>query len=140
MAPATDMHEITVWATPEAPTRLSVPVGKPPEYVLCRMVQMREGEFRLEPVTVDMWVKMKENFCRSLGIELSDATLKRLGRAGFVQMSFPGPQAILVNVQSLLEHLKNTASPRWWTRERRLQYLQACDDPWRLRGNEAPEH
>lgn len=133
MRAAPTVREITVWATPDAPTRLSMPGGRPPEFAICRLVKVREGVFHLEPLTLDLWLKMKPDFCHSLGIELSDDTLKRLGRAGFVSMRHVAPQVILINVQSLLKHLEESKDSRFWTRERRLQYLQACDDLQQLK-------
>lgn len=125
-------REITVWASPEAPTRLTVPGGKVPEYVVCKMEQIREGVYQAKPVTLDLWIKKRPGLCRRFGIELSDETLLRLGRAGFVKIHNPAPQVVLVNIQSLLAHLEATQSPRFWTRERRRRYLLACDDLQRV--------
>lgn len=122
-----ERQTVNVWLSPTKQTKLHVPLGGPPQYVIARLFQVTPGEYLLKPVSLEPYLHVRAGFCQRLGLDISDDTLFRLVEAGFIRFIRPSPQRILVSLQSLWEHLEASSKPGFWTRERRLRYLAVID-------------
>lgn len=131
----TPARELTVWASPDTPVKLKVPAGSPPRYVLGKLMECRTNEFFMRPVSLDLYLKKRTDFCQLFGMEISDEVLDVLIEAGFVQVRRPTPFSIWINIESLFAFLNESASANYWTRDRRLDYLTARDNIRERRGS-----
>jgi hypothetical protein len=122
----TPRRDAMVWVTPKRAVRLALPTQGPPKLALCRVFKQGEA-FVLHPVSLNPCVRKTPELCRKLGLDISDETLDRLIDAGLVKATRPTPFAALVDLESLFEHLEQSALPGYWNRERRLAYMTALD-------------
>lgn len=117
---------VDVWVTPNRVVKMALPTTRPPKYALCRVLA-QAGGYVLHPVTLNPCVRKTPELCRRLGLDISDETLDRLIEAGFVAAQKPTPFTILVDLESLWEHLEASSMPGFWNRDRRLAYMSALD-------------
>lgn len=112
--------------------------GKPemetPSHIICRLVPGREpGVYTLMPEPYPGFVRMQGDIGRKLGLlGLSDTTMRRLLACGFVDHARPAIGMILINLESLLEHLRRTCGDlarekSWWTPKRRELWRSVID-------------
>jgi hypothetical protein len=123
------MPEVDIWVTPNRSVKMRLPSGDPPRYVLSKIFQVKPGEYVMRPIELTAKMKMRKNICHLLGLEMSDEGLQRLIRAEFVKVDRPTPQCVVLHLDSLFNHLKETQSPGFWNRERRLRFLRAIKCP-----------
>ncbi|MBI5770870.1 MAG: hypothetical protein HZA93_24040 [Verrucomicrobia bacterium] len=75
-----------------------------PGYTIAEVVPLGGGAFRLQPRPAIEWLGMTQSALRRVGITLSENTLRRLGRAGFIQVRPISPNRYEFNWQSWLAH------------------------------------
>lgn len=69
----------------------------------------------------DRWMRLSEIESR-LHLGVSAEVMQKLCYGGFISYARPGPDNILVDIVSLLEHFEETSDPDYWTKERRQRY------------------
>lgn len=111
-----------------------VPDYEVPSHVLCKLVPGDiAGTWKLEPVFNPGWVRMHADIGARLGlVGLSETTIRRLIAQGYIEHMRAAPGVILINLESLTEHLKRTRNDcakdaSYWTRERRQRWREFCD-------------
>lgn len=75
-------------------------------HMLCEVVPLGGGTFRLKPRPMLDWVGLSRDSLDALGISLSESTLRRLGRAGFIRIRPISPSRYEFNVTSFLDHCR----------------------------------
>lgn len=114
-------EEIEVEIYPGASIRVKVP-GPPPKYALMSVVASPSGKYQIVPCIWSQHVRMSESLPEKLGLAISPAVFYRLLSAAFVECSEVTPNALLVDLSSLLRHLRRTrrvpGKKSWWTPER----------------------
>lgn len=99
--------------------------GKLPGHVVCRVHKLADGSVRFEPLP-ERLVKITPAIVKALGLGTRTDTLHRLGRAGFVEVLFPSPNLAMLNVDSLMNHLRRVAEdPEFWHRPKNLEAYRA---------------
>ncbi|WP_414664892.1 hypothetical protein [Horticoccus sp. 23ND18S-11] len=90
----------------------------PLRYVLAEVVPLGGGTFRLVPRPVMEWMGLSQAALAKVGITLSENTLRRLGRAGFIRVRPVSPNRYEFNFTSWLEHCRRVeADPEeFWDR------------------------
>lgn len=69
----------------------------------------------------DAWLRVSE--AEKLPLGLSAEVIIKLLRGGFIVGSQPAPNNIIINVNSLLEHIEECSEdPEYWTNERRTRF------------------
>ena len=97
-----------------APGKYVMKGGKPPEQVIADVFRHADGTLGVRPMPGGRYVRVTKRSARSLGFP-SIQTLRRLGTAGFVEVSKPAPGVLLVNLDSWLAHLRDTQEdPDFW--------------------------
>jgi hypothetical protein len=79
-----------------------------PEVMLCKVIPVGNGEFRLEPFRED-WLNMDRQNLRLIGMENKRNTLLRLSDGGFVECIKPSPGIWLLNLTSWYNHLRRVS-------------------------------
>lgn len=132
-----DFTEITVEVSPGLRRHVKVPKGRPPKFLVQRLVKNgRTGEYFCIPTAPHgPCIRLGKNTPRDLGLPIGIMTLKRLIYAGFIRAYRLGPFTTLVDLASIWEHLHATevhpSKPLFWTQEKCLKYSE-----WRAYGTE----
>lgn len=118
---STKTEEIEVEIYPGAKVRVKVQ-DKVPQYCTFALVESPCGSYRLTPFNWSQHVRMSEDLAERLGLGISTSVFYRLLNAGFVESSEMGPHTVVVDLVSLLKHLRRTrrkpGKPSWWNAER----------------------
>jgi hypothetical protein len=80
-----------------------------PDTLLCHVVPVGNGEYTIQPFRED-WMRCSGKNLAKIGMERSIDTLKRLAKAGFVEMVPVAPGTYLLNLTSWYNHLRRGAS------------------------------
>ncbi len=86
-----------------------------PRFVLAEMVPTGRGEYRVVPRPLVEWMSLSQVALERLGITLSENTMRRLGRAGFIETRQVSPSRIEFNVQSWFAHCERVRDPEFWS-------------------------
>lgn len=86
------------------------PIGAlaPPDLVLARFQERGNGVYELVPAC-EQWVRLCPKVARLLGFAGKFETLRRLGRAGFIEIIYPAPSTAMLNLASWWGHLARVA-------------------------------
>ncbi len=104
-----------------------------PRYGMVRLMRQTDGSL-LPVLKLFGQYRRLAGLATELGIrDLSQRTLDRLVETGFIQSIRPSPSVILVDMESLCQHLENTRDPEFWTPRRRAQYR----DSWKREEKES---
>jgi hypothetical protein len=91
--------------------------GQPPELVICRVVPNADGTLRLVPA-YEKWMRLCRRNVSALGMEGQYHTLRRLGRADFIEILNPAPGYHFLNLCSWWGHLARVAEdPEFWSKD-----------------------
>jgi len=132
-----ELTEIEVEITPGVRRRVKVPKGRPPRFLVQRLVKNgRTGEYFCVPTQpYGPCVRLVSRLPSALGLPIGVMTLKRLIYSGFIRAYRLAPQITLIDIASLWEHLAATEvspnKPLFWTQEKHLRYAE-----WRAYGSE----
>ena len=98
-----------------APADPQVPVG---DYTVARWQKTGEGLWKAVPFKEPL-MRLDKDMAALLGFPGKQwQTLRRLGRAGFVEIIQAGPHTMLINIDSWFNHLCRCAEdPEFWARE-----------------------
>lgn len=87
------------------------------EYTLARWRRNPDGMYTAVPFT-ERLVRMDSGLARLLGFGGDWNTLRRLGRAGFIELIVVTPGCSLINLDSWFNHLRRCAEePEFWDRD-----------------------
>lgn len=102
---------------------------------VAELIPIGGGTYRVVPRLATTWVRFSRDRLLKLGIELSENTMQRLGRAGFIRIRQPSPSSYEFDFQSWLNHCAQVeADPEFWEkkvntgagiRTNRQRYLEA---------------
>jgi len=88
-----------------------------PEVAICAFVRNRDNTYKLE-VVAERLVRLTDDVIRALGLVGQRATLRRLARAGFVEIVQVAPKVRLLNLDSYFNHLRRvTEDEDFWDRD-----------------------
>jgi hypothetical protein len=92
--------------------------GQAPDMVICRVVPNDDGTVRLVPA-YEKWMRLCGRNVRALGMEGQYHTLRRLGRAGFIEILNPAPGYHFLNLCSWWGHLARVAEDpdNFWNKD-----------------------
>lgn len=79
-----------------------------PEFTLSRFVEREPGKYALVPV-LENFVRITADVLKQLGVGRQFNTLKRLGRAGFIELIPIAPHCYLLNLDSYYNHVRRCA-------------------------------
>ncbi len=102
-----------------------IPRDALPRYALVRLAWAKDGTAVPLLNHYGQYVRLTEDLARSIGIDISYKTLVRLIEEGFVKAARPAPNTYLVDLASLIEHVRVTMEPGWWTPDRIKRYRRA---------------
>lgn len=91
-----------------------------PRYFLMELVPLGGATYRAIPRPLKEWMGLSQASLARVGITLSENTLRRLGRAGFIRVRPISPNRYEFNYQSWLEHCRRVeadAEEFWERRE-----------------------
>lgn len=89
-----------------------------PRYCLMELVPLGGATYRAIPRPLKEWMGLSQASLARVGITLSENTLRRLGRAGFIRVRPISPNRYEFNYQSWLEHCRRVESDaeEFWDR------------------------
>jgi hypothetical protein len=91
--------------------------GSVPDMVICRVVPNNDGTVKLVPA-YEQWMRLCSRNVKALGMDGQYHTLRRLGRAGFIEILNPAPGYHFLNLCSWWGHLARVAEePDFWSKE-----------------------
>lgn len=91
--------------------------GPAPDMVICRVIPNEDGTMRLVPA-YEQWMRLCHRTVSMLGMEGQYHTLRRLGRAGFIEIVNPAPNFSMLNLSSWWGHLARVAEDsEFWSKE-----------------------
>lgn len=100
-----------------------------PRYGIVRMMRQADGTYLPILRQHSQYVRMCAELPEQLGLkDLPVRTLYRIINAGFVEISRPAPNVILVDLVSLADHIHAARDPEFWTPMRRKQYQDAIQE------------
>lgn len=85
-----------------------------PRYVLAELVPLGGGQYRVVPRPLVEWMSLSQGALDRLGITVSENTMRRLGRAGFIQVRQVSPSRVEFNVQSWFAHCERVQDLEFW--------------------------
>ena len=121
-SPITDSAACPIIEVAPGVFRPSPPGAALPHYGIVRLRRLANGHLEMVPKTFRGYVRGGASLRNHCGIDICRNTIVRLWRNGFIRATQPSPQTILVDVDSLLQHLRDCSEPGYWTAERRRQY------------------
>lgn len=99
-----------------SPSTVSPPTDLP-RLILCEVIPLGGGTFRLQPRPLTDWVGFNQRVLDGLGISASQTTLRRLGVAGFIEVRQISPNRYEFSVSSWVTHCQRVqADPEFWAR------------------------
>jgi hypothetical protein len=128
IADATAVEPVNVWLSPTVKFVVKIPTHKPPRVVVATMVKdPQSNQFFMRPMN---WPFLMRHWKlpERLGLPFDEKTLRRLAIAGFVKAVWLAPSTLLIDVESLWEHMQSTSGEDgflWWTADRRARYQEA---------------
>lgn len=94
------------------------PRGRAPEVALCVWHQNEDGTHTPRPINQRM-VRLDRELARLLGFQNGYNTLRRLGRAGYVELIAAAPHCTMINLDSWFNHLRRCAEdPEFWSAQK----------------------
>ncbi len=99
--------------------RITIAEPEPlPRYVIAEAVPLGGGTYRIVPRLATNWISLSQGSLARLGITLSENTMRRLGRAGFIRIRAISPARYEFELQSWFQHCAATeADEEFWSRE-----------------------
>ena len=82
-----------------------------PTHGIVKMLRQTDGRYLPVVTRYGKLVRLSDQLPRELGIEIHPRVLKRLVSSGLVRGSRPGPDTLLIDLGSLLDHPKRTQDP-----------------------------
>ena len=104
-------------------------------FCIAELVPIGGGNYRVVPRIALTWLRFGREDLRRIGVRVSQSTLHRLGRAGFINIRQISPSCYELDYQSWTTHCAAVeADPEFWDREvmtpagkrtNRQRYLEA---------------
>jgi len=105
-----------------------------PEVCLAQWRRNPDGTYSPAPFQERM-ARLSQKLCRMLGFAGQFETLRRLGRAGNIELIKISPQVYLLNIDSWFNHLRRCAEdPDLWDKEGEMYRNYVKAQGWTLRG------
>jgi hypothetical protein len=93
-----------------------------PRYCLMELIPLGGATYRAIPRPLKEWMGLSQASLARVGITLSENTLRRLGRAGFIRVRPISPNRYEFNYQSWLDHCRRVEADaeEFWERREKL--------------------
>lgn len=120
-------QEVRVWLSPGTPTLVKLPRKQMPSILVGRLLTTNRNDYFFRPMNWPFLMRA-HHLPQRLGICVSDRTVRRLAMAGFVKAVFLAPGCMLIDLQSLYDHMQASSGEDgawWWTPERVARYREA---------------
>lgn len=123
------LQQQDVWVTPTQSFRVLLPMKHPPKFIPFKLVrEPGTTRFIARPMNWPWLVRLSQ--CRPfLGEAYSAKIIARLGEGGFIRMCRITPQASLVDLETLYDHLLATSGEsgtEFWTAAAKDRYHEAA--------------
>lgn len=96
-----------------------------PKYGFVHLMRQPDGSYTPVLQSWGEMIRMTSDLPHRIGLNTDYSTLRRLLIAGFIKYRHFSPGTILIDLQSLYEHMDACKDPEFWTPERIKRYRQA---------------
>ena len=102
-----------------------IPREAVPRYGFVRLMRLNDGTYLPQLQTWGETIRLSSETARDLGLDIHYNTIYRLFNGGFIGGSRISPNTILLDLQSLYDHINATRDPSFWSPERIKRYRQS---------------
>ena len=101
-----------------------VPRAEIARFGFITLMRLPDGNYMPVVKTWGQTLRLTEDLCRNLGLDVSYDTIRRLINGKFLRVRRVAPNSILLELESLYDHLEAVRDPEFWTPERIKRYRE----------------